>query len=671
MAAVAPFTLIKLLGGGGFGTAYLVKHKQYGEIVFKKIEASNDLEKDRFQNEVEIHKHLRHLNIVNFLDDYSVETTCGLFLEYMKCGDVFDFFDEFDVTWQWKTKIVYDVAQAMVYLHTRQPCIIHGDLKPENILIDGIDGLYRAKVSDFGLAYLQILQHSRTGIPLIGTLPYIAPEYLEDQGKQKTPKFDVYAFAISIWEIYSSKRHSGDFQVRSLTKHHVINGTRPLISDITATPRIPDSILRLMEQCWNELDQSRPSFEEIMNILSNEFGQIGDILLRDHIRKRNQESSCTQIEQAMAKLDILEGTNYLNTATIASAKVEIKTEGDREQFLRGFNAVWWSLLNYIDSENGLLECLIKNDVLTIIDYNVLNDITSYRHRNRKMILNYIRPKIEDCCKQFVDALVEDKQEHIVTHIMSSGMNQGEDRLLTDKEIEIIDNNMFGLVKLIHPYKMDFLYRLVSRNCITSIHKDTIVSRGEFTEKVNELLTVLKRRRYRDLVSFKQCLHDTMQHKIVELFEKSGLVAIHVKLKNRPDISFIESALIAHMTDYVDENNEKTLTPEQREFIDNLFKELERADIRLLGTSAWHSMAVFFMCSSINSMQSIKSKLESGRLKEILEKVYRVFYKLPESATDLIENITLDEKSFHQSHSPGEKGNNFKPTLLISHSRHIN
>ena len=637
------FTLIKPLGGGGFGIAYLVQHKHYGEIVFKKIEASNDIDDARFQHETEVHKHLRHPNIVNFLDVYSVERTCGLFIEYMTHGDATDFIKEFDVTWQWRTKIVHDVAQAMVYLHSRLPCIIHGDLKPENILIDE---RYRAKVSDFGLACIQILQQSEAGIPHNGTLPYIAPEYLEDRSKQKTPQFDVYGFAISVWEIYSGKRHSDDFQVASLTKQFVINGTRPLISDITSVHRIPDSILQLMEQCWNELVQSRPSFEEILNILLNEFHQIGDIIFPDHIKTRNHKPSGSQFEQTIPRLDLWECKNPKETATGAK-KVGIKTEGDRQQFLKGFDAVCFSLLKYIDSENGLLECLLKYGILTMTDYNVLNDITPQKRRNSMLILNYIKPKIKDCCILFVDALVEDKQEHIVTHIMSSGMNQGDDRLLTDDEIEIIDNNMFGLVNLIHPYKMEFLYRLVSRNCITSTHKETIESHKEFTKKVDELLTILKRRRYRDLCSFKQCLHDTMQRKIVELFEKSGLVAIHVELVKRPDITFIESALIAHMTDYIEENNEKTLTSEQRQFVDHILQELEMANIRLLGTSSWHSMAVFFMCSSANSLQAIHEIFESGKLKKILEKVHRVFYKLPDCAPDLIEKISLHELPFQQ------------------------
>ncbi|GIL79863.1 hypothetical protein Vretifemale_9028 [Volvox reticuliferus] len=45
-----------------------------------------------------------------------------------------------------------DVADAMTYLHSRQPLLVHRDLKLENILLrKDADGRLRAKLSDFGL----------------------------------------------------------------------------------------------------------------------------------------------------------------------------------------------------------------------------------------------------------------------------------------------------------------------------------------------------------------------------------------------------------------------------------------------------------------------------------------------------------------------------------------
>lgn len=60
-----------------------------------------------------------------------------------------------------------NVAKAMSYLHSRKPMVVHRDLKPENILLDGV---WNAKVADFGLAKAS------------GALPSRRSEYLAMTG---------------------------------------------------------------------------------------------------------------------------------------------------------------------------------------------------------------------------------------------------------------------------------------------------------------------------------------------------------------------------------------------------------------------------------------------------------------------------------------------------------
>ena len=127
------------------------------------------------------------------------------------------------------------------------------------------------------------------------------------------------------------------------------------------------------------------------------------------------------------------------------------------------------------------------------------------------------------------------------------------------------------------------------------------------------------------------------------------------------MNFIESALIAHMTDYVDGNTRNTLNTEQMQFVTNLLKELEQADIHFLGTSVWHSMAVFFICSSENSLQEIRNQFKTGTLKATLEKIYRVLYKLPDCVPDLIESVSLHEQP-HSNLCSGKQDN--KPYMQI-------
>ena len=39
-------------------------------------------------------------------------------------------------TASWHTVTCVEVMNALIYLHTRSPVIVHGDLKPENIMVE-------------------------------------------------------------------------------------------------------------------------------------------------------------------------------------------------------------------------------------------------------------------------------------------------------------------------------------------------------------------------------------------------------------------------------------------------------------------------------------------------------------------------------------------------------
>ena len=104
---------------------------------------------------------------------------------------------------------------GLVYLHTRDPVVIHADIKPvgvvdprchaieflipvspkANVLIDDHGD---CKVCDFGISKLVQENQSAgltTTINMKGTLRYMAPEMLV-AGGECNPKTDVYAFGM-------------------------------------------------------------------------------------------------------------------------------------------------------------------------------------------------------------------------------------------------------------------------------------------------------------------------------------------------------------------------------------------------------------------------------------------------------------------------------------------
>ena len=140
----------------------------------------------------------------------------------------------------------------------------------------------------------------------------------------------------------------------------------------------------------------------------------------------------------------------------------------------------------------------------------------------------------------------------------------------------------------------------------------------------------------------------MQHKLVDILEKGGIVTVRVKLNERNDKKEIESKLIDLVTGYVDEDDEvdKTLTPEQVDLIKEILRELEEFDIQLIGNSAWRSIAVFFQCLTEHSFETFEQLYTSGRLKDILERLFRCLLQFKESQPELIKEVSVDPGQYN-------------------------
>jgi serine/threonine protein kinase len=106
------------------------------------------------------------------------------------------------LTWPQRKNIIFDVANALVYLHFGvKPAIYHRDIKATNILLDAD---MRARVADFGLAKESSESKSQLNTRVAGTYGYLAPEYA--LYGQLTEKSVVYSFGVVILEIMCGRK---------------------------------------------------------------------------------------------------------------------------------------------------------------------------------------------------------------------------------------------------------------------------------------------------------------------------------------------------------------------------------------------------------------------------------------------------------------------------------
>ncbi|XP_061305331.1 receptor-interacting serine/threonine-protein kinase 1 [Pezoporus flaviventris] len=258
------------LDAGGFGTIFLCHHEKYGDVVLKKVYTGPERTnyKASLLEEGSIMYRLQHERVVKLLGIILEDGNYSLVMEYVQRGNMMKVLQKLPLPLSVKGRFVMEIIEGMLYLHKKG--FVHKDLKPENILVDTD---FHIKIADFGFASYKSWSHlsreetgRRKQINSIchysgGTLSYMAPEHLSTIHIKPGEKSDVYSFGIVMWAIFANKEpyeHSiNDSQIRFVVK----DGKRPNIEEIT--DKCPVEIIDLMEQCWKQESEKRPTFAEI------------------------------------------------------------------------------------------------------------------------------------------------------------------------------------------------------------------------------------------------------------------------------------------------------------------------------------------------------------------------------------------------------------------------
>lgn len=202
-AVVAGYRVDELIGRGGMGLVYRVRHVALNRIYALKLLAPSLAEdeqfRDRFKREMRIAASLHHPNVVGI--HYAGEHDGLLFfvMDYVTGTDLREILLKQGALEPTRAvDLLEQFASALDAAHRRG--LVHRDVKPANILITVRDGEEHAYLTDFGLAKkFDTASGLTVKGAVVGTVDYMAPEQIT--GAHTDARTDIYALGCVLYQM--------------------------------------------------------------------------------------------------------------------------------------------------------------------------------------------------------------------------------------------------------------------------------------------------------------------------------------------------------------------------------------------------------------------------------------------------------------------------------------
>lgn len=215
------YTIIKLLGKGGFGEVYLARQDRNDKLVALKVMrpqmAANQRAKEMFLREVENTKALQHTNVVQLEESGYYDDIFFFTLEYCDGGSVSDLIKQRGgrLSINQAVSIILQILDGLEYAHNAEISfvkladgsigkghgLVHRDLKPANILLTNNGANSIAKIADYGLAKAFDLA-GLSGLSMSGNTagtPAFMPRQQVINFKYAKPEVDIWASAACLY----------------------------------------------------------------------------------------------------------------------------------------------------------------------------------------------------------------------------------------------------------------------------------------------------------------------------------------------------------------------------------------------------------------------------------------------------------------------------------------
>ena len=210
---LGPYVVESRIGAGGMGEVFKARDSRLERNVAIKVLpeqfAADPQRRARFEREARTISQLNHPHICTLHDVGEHEGTSYLVMELIEGQALSDRLGRGALSLGDALRYAAEIAEALDRAH--RAGVVHRDLKPANIMITRSG----AKLLDFGLARAAMPARAKHDDPtvqneitsagmIIGTLPYMAPEQLQEQ--EADARTDIFAFGAVLYEMLTGQR---------------------------------------------------------------------------------------------------------------------------------------------------------------------------------------------------------------------------------------------------------------------------------------------------------------------------------------------------------------------------------------------------------------------------------------------------------------------------------
>ncbi|MDX6484419.1 MAG: eukaryotic-like serine/threonine-protein kinase [Gaiellaceae bacterium] len=250
---IAPGTVLqnryaveRQIGAGGMGAVYVATDRRFGSTVALKETFFDDPALRRaFEREARLLNRLRHSALPRVSDHFEESEGQFLVMEYISGEDLSQMLKARNGSGFPARQVLGwadQLLDALDYLHTQEPSVIHRDIKPQNLKLTARD---QVVLLDFGLAKGTPLQTrvTQTGSLFGYSFNYAPIEQM--QGAGTDPRSDLYSLGATLY--------------------HLLTGMTP-----------PDALTRATAVLNGEPDPLRPASETAAHVPA----EVSDVLSR-------------------------------------------------------------------------------------------------------------------------------------------------------------------------------------------------------------------------------------------------------------------------------------------------------------------------------------------------------------------------------------------------------